>query len=223
MTIDRPWMDRREDLEEKDFDLMRIPEEYKDKDMSHIPGDEEGYFENKSGKSEYNPLKSALISFEENLKHMFEEGLGFYMWGPNGTGKTTAGCWILKEYHRRGKTSLFLKSEKLRETSFEDIPFNSTTTLRERAKNVGVLLIDDIGKEYRGSKYNANKLYDLMRERISNKRSTFLTGNIQPEEIDEIYNKSLKETMRASIMPILAKGPNLREKKQRENWEFLKR
>jgi DNA replication protein DnaC len=86
-----------------------------------------------------------------------------------------------------------------------------------------VLVIDDIGKEYRSNNndFTETQFFALIRERVSNNRPTFITGNATPETIKEMYSKSSAEDFKVAIMSIEAKGPNLRDKKVKEDWSFL--
>lgn len=222
MDMERPWIEPRQ-LEKRDFDRMNLPEKYHERTLEDIPGDEEGMFENEKGIKEVNPLKDALIKLRDNIHHMYDKGLGYYIWGENGVGKTTGACWILKQFKKRGKTALFVKAEKVRRANLDDEQFSELYTLDEWIRNVGALVIDDIGKEYRSDSndFTETQFFALIRERVSNNRPTFITGNATLESLKEMYSRSSTEVFRTSIMPIQAKGPNLREKKVKEDWDFL--
>lgn len=212
--FDRPWIEPRE-LTHEDYKKMRLPEKYWDREFEDLPGDTDGGD---------NPAKEFISDALGNLKHMYNNGLGYYLWGQNGVGKTTAGAIILKAYKRRAQTCLFLKSEKIRSSVFEDSYFNENYTLWEWANNVGVLLIDDIGKEYRkegAESFSDSKMFDLIRERVSNNRPTWITGNPSPDTLRDMYTKSFTTLFGSALMPVEARGPDLRVKQAREKWNFI--
>jgi DNA replication protein DnaC len=212
--FDRPWIEPRE-LNDEDFRKMRLPEKYWDREFEDLPSGSD---------SDKNPAKTKIAQALDHLKHMYDKGLGYYIWGQNGVGKTTAGSIILKAYKRRAQTCLFLKSEQIRSSVFEDADFDGDHTLWEWANNVGVLLIDDIGKEYRkegSDSFSDSKMFDLIRERISNNRPTWITGNPSPDTLRDMYTKSFTTLFGTALMPVEARGPDLRVKQAREQWDFL--
>lgn len=214
--MDRPWIEPRE-LTRRDYEAMRLPKKYWHRDFDDIIGE----FKDKRGK---NPAKGMVQKAIHNLRHMYENGLGYYIWGQNGVGKTTSGGVLLKEFKRRGQTCLFLKSEQVRTSTFEDSKFNEDYTLWEWANRVGVLLIDDIGKEYRKddtNSYSDSKLFDLIRERVSNNRSTFITGNPSPDTLRKMYTKSFTTLFGSAFLPVEARGPDLRMQQAKKKWSFI--
>jgi len=128
------------------------------------------------------------------------KGYGMVLWGANGVGKTAAAAYILKEARRRGKTGLFITVSQYIRDSMEKSRFDESFTMDQRARSVNMLVLDDLGKEFRNSTVPKHTiegmLEDLLRERSSNLRSTIITSNLSPKQLTEAYGCSFYEVIR---------------------------
>ena len=91
-----------------------------------------------------------LEKYLSKARWAIKSGIGLYFYGPNSTGKTYAACALLKQLARLGYSCLLVRADDVKNYSLETkAMFDKRETWYARMRNVHVLLIDDIGKEYR--------------------------------------------------------------------------
>lgn len=148
--------------------------------------------------------KVALKSVKKYLKEDIK--IGMYLYGEYGSGKTMLGMEILKEMFRRGKSILAVRSSEL-------FDFDAWQ-LRDKAKRVNTLLIDDLGKEYRkqGSDWVLVLMDELFRARLNRLKPTIVTTNISPQDIKTVYAESLADLFREMFIVIPVEGESYRKK-----------
>lgn len=130
-------------------------------------------------------------------RHNIGKGLMFY--GRNGTRKTTLATSILTEiqYLSPSYRGYYIRfSEWMRaltDTFAKEVTERSLAAKKtlEVAERVPILVLDDIGQEYRtNSGFTEDKLHEFLRVRFEGARPTIITTNIEPDEIRDIYGVS---------------------------------
>lgn len=153
-----------------------------------------------------------IDKYIRNLDQNLDNGEGLLMWGPNGTGKTSAAVFIGLEVRRRGATVYFVQAERLRASVLEREMFDDEQTLMERARVVDFLILDDLGKEHPGETGFSERLFEnLFRERSAAKKTTIVTTNLSVEVLKKTYVRSLLEVIRETLYPLEFEGENLRK------------
>lgn len=164
---------------------------------------------------EHEKLRDTVEDYLRQLDERLDAGDGLLLWGPNGTGKTSAAVVIAKEARRRGAPVLFVNAEDLRQASIEGAIFHEDMTLMDRAREVEVLIVDDLGKDHRGQTGYSDTLFEnLIRYRSANRRTTFVTTNLKPSKLMERYKASMMDVMREAMVPVAVEGTSLREDKR---------
>jgi DNA replication protein DnaC len=157
-------------------------------------------------------VRGIIDNYIRNLDENLDKGEGLLMWGPNGTGKTSAAIYIGMEVRRRGATVYFVQAERLRASVLEKEMFDDELTVMERARAVDFLILDDLGKEHPGETGFSERLFEnLFRERIAARKTTVVTTNLSVEVLRETYVRSMLEVMREALYPLSFEGENLRE------------
>jgi len=163
--------------------------------------------------------REAVGRYMRNIVANVQKGWGLHLWGPNDTGKTAIACLVLMEARRWGFSGLFVRSPKLRQVIINNEKFDDSHSWLQRAERVDVLVIDDLGKEYRGDSSFAERMIEgLIRERQGSNRVTILTTNLasrglvkgKEKTLDDMYQESMLKVMKASIYPQPVKGYNYR-------------
>lgn len=158
--------------------------------------------------------KKILESYIENIDDYHERGVGLLFQGDYGTGKTSAGCIILKAALSKMYKCLFFPVRDIQERIINNTLFDEETnaSYMERAREVNFLLLDDLGDESKGkSDFLISAIEGLLRYRSDNKLPTLITTNFDVGKIKERYGVSTFEVIRASVMPCIVKGKNWRE------------
>lgn len=112
-------------------------------------------------------------------------GRGVYIHGKQGTYKTTTACSMLRGWLR---DNTFGTAEYIRSTTLID-NFNDTYSSREtiaevmnRCSTVGLLLIDDLGKEVPTARA-ISRIWELLDRRYGWPRPTIITSQFSPSEL----------------------------------------
>lgn len=168
------------------------------------------------------PLTAAytetLTHFRDTLPTLLDQGVGVYLWSPeNGTGKTAVAALFVIAAIQHGYSAFFVRSSEMKEAVVENQRFDDTTTLRERLREVEILVIDDLGKEHKGaSGFAEGLLEDVVRDRTQWRRSTFFTSNLNPKQLAGIYSADFADVLKECTMPVLMGGPDKGGKLWRE-------
>jgi len=150
---------------------------------------------------EQKDVHKAVQDYIGDLKARVVVGDGFYLYSAaRGTGKTTHLLMILSVALRAGYT--------VRNIHWWDLMRVMITEPDEleAIKDVGVLMIDELGKE--GAKKETDfprAMFDyLLRHRLSRLKPTLLASNLEPAEFDEKYGTGVKSlfTKHIRVMPM---------------------
>jgi DNA replication protein DnaC len=156
-------------------------------------------------------LAASLTAYGRNFDEMVASGSGIALWGPNGTGKTSAAVMMMKEARRRGIPGFFVECAKIREYVIGETPFDDSETVWSRMNSVQWLLIDDVGKGSEDkTEFLERKLDELLRHRSSHRRVTWFTTNMTPVQMKAWLKPSALAVMQGYIIPVRAVGTDLR-------------
>lgn len=124
----------------------------------------------------------ASRDYVDNLDRNLAEGLGLWLMGSTGTGKTTLAMLIASAALAAGKTVGVYFTPKLltriRQTYQEAESENAYTQFFERVTSVDLLYIDDLGSE-RHTDWVVEQLYAVVNERYENQRPLLVTSNAE--------------------------------------------
>ena len=192
-------------------DLRRanVPERYWDSSLKIVPD-----------KLEH---REKMRKYVENLPEMLGKGVGLYLWSDeNGTGKTSLSAIVVKEALRYGRTAFFEESSRLKTRLVNKEAFEEGTSVEARIEMVDLLVLDDIGKEYRtNSGYAENLIETLVRNRVQKVRTTIMTGNVPPRDLQKLYSEDFSALMKESMIPINVTGYDFREAKAKSLRDLL--
>ncbi len=142
-------------------------------------------------------------AYLDNAKQMVSRGIGLILLGGYGVGKTLLATLILKNLLHAG--------HQVFSTTFAGMiemftaGWNSEEEKNffvERVKKSEVLLLDDIGKEFRSKNNLAESTFDsVLRSRVQEGRPTFITTNMSVEDMRAGYGSAvLSLIMETSVM-----------------------
>lgn len=191
-------------LTEEDLLRMRIPRRYwsvrldEVYDVSPRPGD--------AG------LRSVLRSYLEQAAERRRSGSGLLLWGTNGTGKTSAAVVVAKEFRRRGYPVLFVEAADLKRLVIEREMFDDDQTFWDRALNVDVLVLDDLGKGTQDTVGMGARIIDeLIRHRNAHQLVTVITTNMDLVQLADELKQSSMASLKEHAMPIHVCGIDRRD------------
>lgn len=157
--------------------------------------------------------KPKVEKYLGSILEMLDQGVGLYLWSTeNGTGKTSIASLIAKEALRYGKTVFFEESSRLKWMLINKEQFEEGTSIEARMMMVDVLILDDVGKEYRTSSgYAENVIETLVRARVQKVKTTIMTGNVHPKDMQKIYSEDFSALLKESVVPVNVTGHDFRE------------
>lgn len=139
--------------------------------------------------------KEYVSKLEENL----DLGLGLIFKGDIGVGKTTICIAILKEAIKNGYTAYFAPMASLMRELYNSNNINSQGSLMQTLISARLLVLDDLGMEYKGNKIESWMLHtfdDLIDVRYSRQLSTIITTNLPSNSIRDEKQRILLEGLR---------------------------
>lgn len=136
--------------------------------------------------------RCAAHPWAQSLAERIAQGQGFYLFGPNGTGKTTLACAAARICLDRGMSVRFAVSTSLLESLREF--GKEARSLADDLAGCDLLVIDDLGKEGAGTPRAAERLFDLVNERYNRStllhpRPTLVTSNFRRGELPRMISE----------------------------------
>jgi DNA replication protein DnaC len=163
-------------------------------------------------------IKSATIvqKYIGIMKEAYEAGQGILFLGRHGTGKTMLACIIGKEAMRKGYTVYYIGIPSLIDGIMSGF---RNEEAKERLSTIVTrtefLIIDDLGKEYRGIGQKLDPLVMLemdriLRERINRGKVTIATTNYDMKAVTKAYGDSVLSVLRGYVQFIEVSGEDFR-------------
>lgn len=203
-------------VREKALQRARVPQRYWDSSYKEISKEKSGV--------PYSP-QQYCERYLKRVDDFIESGTGLLLYGNNGTGKTAMAVVIAKVIWSRGKTVLFLEAAGLISALINREMFDAEVSMRERMREVDCLIIDDLGKGNIDRKgFYARAMDELLRHRVSNRRVTIMTTNMQKEQLGDqknpyAFKPSTMSALKESVIPIPVVGKDRREINRPTLWE----
>jgi len=164
----------------------------------------------------------------DNLGNALKEGQGVILSGLHGTGKTTLSCLIGKAAIEKGFSVRYISIAKILDLIMEGFDSKAAKErLNIMIERVEVLILDDLGKEYKGVRGQLNpmmslKLDSMLRERINRNLITIGTTNYGKNAIKEKYGDSVMSVLYGCCKTFEVVGQDYRTIRGLNFWENLK-
>lgn len=145
--------------------------------------------------------------------------------GNAGTGKTYLSSCIANYALGRGKSvyyqtafSLFDTMEKLKFDRLSGEDEEQAAAATKHAHKVELLIIDDLGTEF-VSAYSSAALFELLNERLMQKRSTILSTNFSLNNLENIYGRRVLSRLYGyfEILPFVGRDLRIPQKHEEES------
>lgn len=158
-------------------------------------------------------LEQTVDTYIENAEKMIANGIGIILMGDIGTGKTLLATLILKEMQKAGysvySTTFAGMIEQFTAGWNSDL---EKTFFLERVRKSEVLLIDDIGKEYKTKNGLGSSTFDMvLRGRVQEGRPTFITTNLDFDDMEEGYGSAILSLLKETSLPMEISGNDFRK------------
>ena len=190
-------------LSPPDFERMNLPKEFWRAKVHGVP----------------EAVRPTVERYLLRIREMTEKGIGLFIHGDPGVGKTSIAALAVKEARSRGYTALFIGVWELRESMRSRMMFEENVSIQERCREVDVLVLDALAPEDASEMFvNQKFLKDLVSWRRSHQKVTIITSRIEPPTLKTTMRELFDSTVGALVlMPV--KGEN---QKLRRHDEFVR-
>lgn len=167
-----------------------------------------------------------ITKYLDRREQFLNRGVGMYLVGSYGTGKTMLANLVLKELVKDGLTcwsTTFAQTVEMFTAGWSDK--TEKEYFQRKFIQSRVLLLDDVGRELRGTKLAlAETTFDaILRQRVQAGRTTFITTNMTPADLEQGYGSAILSLIREKSLEQVFSGNDFRvEANDREISEVIK-
>ena len=154
-----------------------------------------------------------LTKYLDKREQFLKRGMGLYFLCDLGTGKTMLANLVLKELVKDGLTcwaTTFSQTVEMFTAGWSDKA--DKNYFQTKFINSQVLLLDDVGRELRGTRISlAETTFDaILRQRVQAGRTTFITTNMTPDELEDGYGAAILSLIREKNLVLTFDGNDFR-------------
>lgn len=160
--------------------------------------------------------ETLLKTYIKNLEVACKKGLGLFLFGSNGVGKTT----MLSEIGKWGLAKGFSVQYLTQERYMQWISPNSNNELLlNRLENAQVILLDELGKGYikNNSNYVPAKIEEFIRRKLAEGVALSASSNYDLDQLEEMLGSSTISSMERHLKFVEVEGTDQSSKKQ-DSW-----
>ncbi len=167
-----------------------------------------------------------IKKYTDKLDEVHKKGIGLFLYGNNGLGKSLAAAIVLKEALQNGYTARWSMLSELLSLSSDGVyDKDAREEFRNEILEVDFLVVDDIGKTFVSQKSNFTGIHIdfLFRTRSNHCLPIIVTGNLPRENVakgDDSLSKSLMELFQENLLDI--QFPHKRSKRDEIQQDFKK-
>lgn len=152
----------------------------------------------------------------DNIDNSFKYNKGLFLYGSNGTGKTSIASIIIKEAYKHRYTAkrmtwvdyMTLYTRAWGCNNFE-LKMHAEDVIKD-IKDREFLVLEEIGKE-QDNKLAMTLLEDLLRHREDKGFPTIICTNLAPKSVVERYGASIESLIKGNMTPIKLVGKDNRK------------
>jgi len=156
-------------------------------------------------------VRNVVHNYLFKIDTYVKQGVGLFIVGERGVGKTSIAALVAKEARMRGHTVFFTPVYMLREAVKSRVNFDEDITYLKRCRDVDVLILDDLhAADLTG--FDARLVEDLLSYRKQAQRVTVVTTSEKPTAWGDKASE-LKVLLLGSLVTLDVQGENLNEER----------
>lgn len=131
------------------------------------------------------PILRKLRSYVRQIDRRLDDGVGLWLGGPLGTGKTTAGWMLVLEARQRDRSAALLSLDELLlelRTTYQDDAVESEHELVHKLQQVDLLVIDDMAA-IKATEAALRALQQIVNRRYEWRKATVVTTDLTEREL----------------------------------------
>ena len=150
--------------------------------------------------------------YADQIAGHVDAGTGLALLGPVGTLKTSLAVAALQEGLKAGVSGMFLTMPSLLDTLFtlKDTNREEWARFEDRLRNVGILLLDDLGAEH-SEGWVHTKIDAIVSERYNRMKPIIITSNLTSERLAKTYAARIFDRIRQTSEVVRFSGESLRQ------------
>ena len=176
--------------------------------------------------------KEALARVQDYLskaKEAKKHGLGLFLWGANGCGKThLMNCAFKELINQQYRVHIFSLSEIVDKFTAGWYSDEDKQELNDILRKTDFLGIDEFGKNVDkdgDAKYIPDLVKRVMdsviRYRVQMKRPIWFTSNTSPTNVSKVFSEDVASLLKEAVVPIQVVGQDYRGVIQKKNKKFV--
>jgi DNA replication protein DnaC len=165
-----------------------------------------------------NKVPDRVVKYTRHLKKWFDRGIGLYLFGPNGTGKSLLSAEIAKYAIRQGYSVKFISLEHFLKATLE----NSSEL--DDIREADLIALEEIEKVYKPTRDNsfADIIFDdFFRTRSNQRKVTCITSNCDLNGLKGVHGKHIVSLLKEDLITVEVEGKDFRENLAEELGEEL--
>ena len=187
---------------------LRIPARYVGKTLK-------GFDVEVGDKEAFNAINVWFTRLEENLS----EGMGLYIYGSTGVGKTHLAQALLTRIVQNHELSgIFITADRYIDMVYDEMrndgelpePYSDPNLLKYMRRIFDVMVLDGLGSERATTEFARNAISALIDNRYEEKLITVITSNLPPNELARTYGKRINSIVQESCFLINVEGNDYR-------------
>lgn len=159
-------------------------------------------------------ILDGIKKYTNNVHEFHRQGMGLYLSGDVGVGKTMLLNLVLKHLVHEGYTcfaTTFAQMIEMYTAGWTDK--DEKVWFQRKFLNSQFLLLDDVGKERETKIALSETTFDaVLRQRVSDGRPTFISTNPGASEMEERYGKAILSLIREQSLEEVITGEDYRPK-----------
>ncbi len=158
-------------------------------------------------------VKEIALRFAEEKENAPQN---LYLYGATGLGKTFTSDCIAHKYISKRRSVFYMSAPKLFSV-YEDYKFGRdlseiAANIISSVENCELLIIDDLGAEFHGP-FVDSCLFEIINNRILNKRKMIINSNLSPRELSTNYSDRIASRIIGEFEQLLFIGDDIRVKR----------
>lgn len=174
--------------------------------------------------------RSVVEQYLKNADDALKKGVGLYLWGSNGTGKThLMNCAFMELINKGYKVRVYSMDEIVDKFTSSWYSDGEKYDLNNTLRNIDFLAIDEFGKNV---DKDGNPVYlpdlvkrvmeSVIRFRVQMNKPIWFASNTDPKYVKEVFSEDTASLLREAVVPVCVKGGDYRKVIAKDNKEMFR-
>lgn len=158
-----------------------------------------------------------IVDFADNIRHNLDKGLGLILKGPVGTGKTCAAIALMRLAIDNKYSAYCISMMSLLDKLMTLRDKEEAYEFEQRLRTTKLLVLDDLGSEYRSEKdFTGKKVLSMLGERHDRELSTIITTNLTLSQLKAEYDERMIDRLSSTNQLVTLGGKSRRRAEWRQ-------